>query len=135
MRAIIYKRSRSGTGVDASRELERYRTLIASRGWEVSEVFIDEGASASTPGLSWVQQVRTHGCDALVAQSAARLSRNASDLASLADADAASVAVLTEDGIMDTSRELGVMSTRIMVKFAGHWDEDREEEARDASED
>ncbi len=83
-----------------------------------------------------MQQVRTHGCDALVAQSAACLSRNASVLASiLADADAANVAMLTEDGIMDTSMEIGVLTARIMVKFAGRWDDDREQEARHASAD
>lgn len=66
----------------------------------------------------------------LVAQSATRLTRSASDLASiLADADAASVAVLTADGIMDTSDELGVMLARVMAGFARRWDEDREYDA------
>jgi site-specific DNA recombinase len=108
MRAIIYTRSRSGTGED--RQLEQCRALAAERGWEVTEVFTDENASAFTmnhPGLQQaMQQVRTRGCGALIAHSASKLTRNASDLASiLADADAASVAVLTADGSLDTSGE------------------------------
>jgi site-specific DNA recombinase len=136
MRAIIYTRIRSGNGPDATRQLEQRRAFAARRGWDVSEVFTDVDASASTldrPGLQQaMQRVRTRGYDALVAQSAAELSRNALDLASiLADADAAGVAVLTKDGIVDTSTELGVMTARMMVRFAGRWDEDR----RDASAD
>ena len=132
MRAIIYTRSRSETSAD--HQLEECRAFAAGRGWDVTGEFTDENVSASTldrPGLQQaMQQVRTHGCDALVAQSATRLTRSASDLASiLADADAASVAVLTADGIMDTSDELGVMLARVMAGFARRWDEDREYDA------
>jgi DNA invertase Pin-like site-specific DNA recombinase len=48
MRTIIYTRSRSGTGADASRQLEHCRAHAASRGWDVSEVFTDQGSSAFT---------------------------------------------------------------------------------------
>jgi site-specific DNA recombinase len=121
MRAIMYTRSRSGTGADASRQLEQCRAFAVSRGWDVSEVFTDEDASAYTldrPGLTQAMHlVRTRGCDVLVAQSADRLTRNASDLASIiadADADAAGVIVVTADGI-DTSTEAGRMAARVVA--------------------
>jgi site-specific DNA recombinase len=135
VRAIIYTRSRSETGAD--HQLEQCRAFAASHGWDVTEVFTDGDASASNmdrPGLTQaMQQIRTHGCDALVAQSADRLTRNASDLASiLADADAANVGVVTADGTLDTSSEYGVMAARLMARFAARWDEGQE---RDASAD
>lgn len=132
MRAVIYARSRSGTGED--RKLEPCQAFAASREWEVTEVFTDTNVSASTLdrlGLQQaMQQVRTRGCDVLITQSAARPTRNASDFASiLADADVVAAPVFTADGIVDTSDELGVMLARVMVEFARRWDEDREHDA------
>jgi DNA invertase Pin-like site-specific DNA recombinase len=127
MRTIIYTRTRSGTGAD--RQLEQCCAFVASRGWDVTGEFTDTDASAwnlDRPGLQQaMQQVRTRGCDALIAQSASKLTRNASDLASiLADADATGVGVLTADGILDTSDEIGVTAARIAARFAVRWDED-----------
>ena len=115
MRAIIYTRSRSETSAD--RQLEECRELAAERGWEVVGEFADGDASAFTldrPGMQQgMQLVRTGGCDVLVAASADRLTRNASDLASIfADADAAGVAVALADGTEMSSR---------MVAILGRW--------------
>src|SRR5271169_2257573 len=98
MRAIIYTRTRSVTGPDASRQPEQCRTLAADRGWDVSEVFTDEDVSWYTldrPRLvRAMQRVRSRGCDVLVADALEVLTRRASDLDSiLADANAAGVTV------------------------------------------
>jgi DNA invertase Pin-like site-specific DNA recombinase len=73
--------------------------------------------------------MRDRAFDVLITSTASVLTRRVSDLESiLADADASGVAVVTADGIVDTSTELGVMTARIMTRFVGRWDEGREEE-------
>ena len=68
---------------------------------------------------------RGGGCDVLVAHSASRLTREASELAPiLADADASDVAVVTADGMLDTSAEPGVMAARMMARFTARRDDE-----------
>ena len=138
MRAVIYTRTAVQTGGDViDRQAEQCRAFAARHGWDVTGEFTDNGVSGARlhrPGLDAAMElIRTRGCDALVAADAARLTRNASDLASiLADADAASVVIATADGSLDTSDELGVMLARAKAGFAIRWDQDQE---RDASAD
>jgi DNA invertase Pin-like site-specific DNA recombinase len=97
MRAVIYTRSRSGTGED--RQLERCRAVAAEQGWEVIAAYSDHDVSALNldrrPGLqSAMNLVRSRGCDILVADAPEVLTRSASGMRSIvADVDAVGVAV------------------------------------------
>ena len=134
MRALIYTRTAVRTGRDAiGRQAEQCRAFAVSHGWAVTGVFTDDGASGTNMNRPAFRRVtdgmRNRAFDVLITSTASVLTRRASDLESiLAAADASGVAVVTADGIVDTSTELGVMTARIMTRFAGRWDEDREEE-------
>jgi DNA invertase Pin-like site-specific DNA recombinase len=96
MRAVIYTRSRSGTGED--RQLERCRAVAAEHGWEVIAAYSDHDVSAlnlDRPGLqSAMNLVRSRGCNILVADAPEVLTHSASGVRSIvADADAVGVAV------------------------------------------
>lgn len=58
MTAIIYRRTASATGPDGDIQLAQCRALAASRGWEVTEVFTDQGASAGTDVSDMVKTAR-----------------------------------------------------------------------------
>jgi site-specific DNA recombinase len=131
MRVIIYTRTRSGTGSDASRQLEQCRALATCRRWDVTEVFTDQDVSGRTldrPGLTRAMQlVRNHGCDVL-ADAIHVLIRSASGFASItSNAGASGVAVVTADGAVDTSSAERRFAAWVVADFT------RQEAGHDAS--
>jgi site-specific DNA recombinase len=103
-RAVIYTRTAVATGQNVNdRQAEQCRAYAAEHGWDVIEVFTDDGMSGSSPNRPRLDAVmhliRNRECDALVAYDMTRFTRDASGLASiLADADAVGVTVATADG-------------------------------------
>lgn len=133
MRAIIYMRvaTRTSPGV-LDRQEAQCREFAASRGYQVTGVYADEGVSAfrpDRPGLDAAMNLaRAGGCDVLIASTASVLTRSASQFRSItSDADASGVAVVTADGV-NTSDGGG----RLAAWFTGGPGE-AAEAARDAS--
>jgi site-specific DNA recombinase len=138
MRVAIYTRTATRTSGNGQRQLEQCRAFAAARGWQAAEVFADDGASGSNmdrPGLQRILTgMRAGAFDVLLTDAASVLTRNASDLASiLADVDAAGVAIMTADGIMDTSTDFGRIMGGLIAKFTAAWDAGRGEEASGAT--
>jgi DNA invertase Pin-like site-specific DNA recombinase len=131
---MIYTRTAAMTGQDVlQRQLKQCRAYAIEHGWDIVGEYHDTGSgrAGSRPGLDAAMElVRSRRCDRLVTSDMSRFTRSASDARTiLANADTADVAIVTADGSIDTSTELGVMMARAMVKFAGRWDEGRRQDA------
>ena len=85
MRAALYLRV-STTGQDTARQERELRAVASSRGWEIVEIYTDNGISGSKgrekrPGFDRLHQDATRGkFDIVMSWSVDRLGRSLKDL-------------------------------------------------------
>jgi site-specific DNA recombinase len=83
VRAAIYCRVAEPNAARIQRQETECRALAASRGWEVAEVYVDDGVSASSKRPAYqrmLADMEAGKVEAIVAHDWARLSRRPADL-------------------------------------------------------
>ncbi|MBS1715341.1 MAG: recombinase family protein [Armatimonadetes bacterium] len=121
VRVSTDKQASSGAGLESQRRA--VETECARKGWELTEVVVDEGQSGKSlnrPGLQKALLALTEGkADALVAAKLDRLSRSVADFCHIVDMSAFHKwKLVVVDCQVDTSTAAGEMMAGILVQFA-----------------
>jgi DNA invertase Pin-like site-specific DNA recombinase len=140
VRAAIYVRiskDRAGSGLGVARQEEDCRALVASAGWEVGEVFVDNDLSAYSgrerPAYRrMLDAVAAGGFGAVVAWHPDRLHRSPTELEAFIDVvESSGVAVATvRAGALDLGSAAGRMTARVVGAVARHESEQKSERHR-----
>lgn len=115
---------RTGEGAGVERQERACRDLVTQRGWDVSEVFVDNDVSATT-GVArpeyqrMLDAVQAGEVDAVVAWKLDRLTRTPRQIEDWIDlADRTGVAVVTVDGRLDLTTPVGQFHARTLASVA-----------------
>jgi len=129
MRAALYarlSRDRDGLSTGPDRQIADCRTLVASRGWEISGEFVDRDVSAYNPHIprpgfeAMITELEFGAVDVIVAWKLDRLLRRPRDFEELwerLEEQGASL-VTVADGIDSTLPLVGELVPRLMTVFA-----------------
>jgi DNA invertase Pin-like site-specific DNA recombinase len=116
LRAALYLRV-STTTQDTERQEDQLRAVAAARGWQIVEVYADNGISGSKgrdkrPGFDRLHKdALRHRFDIVMAWSVDRLSRTVKDLVTfLQELDAADVDLFLYQQAVDTTTPMGSRS-------------------------
>lgn len=109
--AAIYLRSAANFHTTYAEQLSRCRAYTAARGWQISEVFRNDGASG-TEERAGLQALRAHlqdGCAAIViVENVGLLSRDVELLGAFCrDCEQAGAAIFTVNGRFDMTSFVG----------------------------
>ncbi|MBW0090517.1 recombinase family protein [Pseudonocardia oceani] len=137
-RAAVYCRisqDRIGAGLGVDRQEQDCRALVASRGWSVAEVYVDNDASAysrrARPGYErMLADIDAGRIDAVVAWHADRLHRSPIELERYIDLTQHAPTHTVRAGELDLSTASGRMTARIVGAVARHESEQKGERLR-----
>jgi DNA invertase Pin-like site-specific DNA recombinase len=119
--ATIFPRQSEDVADGIARQIERCRSLIALRGWELVEEFVDNETSASKrrgTGTSWaamLEYLRAGQADVVVSVDLDRLLRDTRDLMTIIDTGAS---VLTVNGEIDLTTADGEFRATMLASIA-----------------
>jgi DNA invertase Pin-like site-specific DNA recombinase len=125
VRVSTGEQAASGGGLGAQRDA--ITTELARRGWNLVEMFADEGISGKTisarPGLTSALEILDRGdADAILVSKLDRLSRSLSDFAGLIDrARLHGWSIVALDLGVDTTTPAGELVANVMASVA-HWE-------------
>jgi DNA invertase Pin-like site-specific DNA recombinase len=129
VRAAIYCRisqDRAGAGLGVSRQEDDCRALCERRGWEASEVYVDNDVSAYSGKArpAWqrlISDVQAGDVDAVVSWHVDRLTRSPRELEDVIDlADKHGLELATVTGEVDLSNPTGRLVARMLGAAARH---------------
>jgi site-specific DNA recombinase len=120
-RAVIYARQSEDVSEGIARQLDRCRSLVQLRDWELVEEFVDNDTSASKSrgaGTQWaamLDRLRSREAEVVVAVDLDRLLRDTRDLMTIIDTGAT---VLTVDGQIDLTTADGEFRATMLASIA-----------------